>query len=266
MVNEEDDDQGGNGGQNNRNSQVSHVAVKIPPFWNQDAALWFKQVEASFAIAKITQDETKFNYVISNLEQKYLSDVRDIVNNPPLQDKYTTLKNKLILENSETDIQRLNKLFSNLDLGDKKPSTMLREMKTLAGENVIGTALENLFYQRLPDTIKAILTASTGNLEAKANLADKIMEMVPQNISQVSQEPLNQQIEALRKEMHSLFNKKIPANKPRDTRNRSKTPNRKADKTTNQNNENEDYCWFHNRFGDKARRCREPCSFRKSGK
>jgi hypothetical protein len=225
------------------------VAVKIPPFWNQDAALWFKQVEASFAIAKIRQDETKFNYVISNLEQKYLSDVRNIVNNPPLQDKYTTLKNKLILENLETDIQRLNKLFSNLDLGDRKPSTMLREMKTLK-----------------PDTVKAILTASTGNLEAKANLTDKIMEMVPQNISQVSQEPLNPQIEALRKEMHYLYNKKIPANKPRDTRNRSMTPNRNADKTTIQKNENENNCWFHNRFGDKARRCREPCSFKKSGK
>jgi hypothetical protein len=246
----------------NPTNQASSVSVKIPPFWPKDPDMWFRTIEASFSIAKITQDETKYSYVISNLDQTYLSSVRDLVMNPPNAGKYEALKQKLIAENTESDTQRLTRLFKHIDLGDKKPSIMLREMKILAGNSVIGTALENLFYQRLPDTVIAILKASPGDIETKAALADKIMEVVPKNISQVSS-PVEPQIEALRKEMHSFFNK-INTNQQNRSRSRqrSNTPHRQARSASAK--KTYDICWYHYKFGDNAKKCQEPCKFKKS--
>jgi hypothetical protein len=52
-------------------SQGEHIyraAVHLPPFWPDRPGLWFAQAEAEFALASISSDKTKFNYVISQLE------------------------------------------------------------------------------------------------------------------------------------------------------------------------------------------------------
>ncbi|GFW10444.1 retrovirus-related Pol polyprotein from transposon 297 [Trichonephila clavipes] len=46
-------------------NQISHVAVKPSPFWKHNPALWFVRLEAKFDLAKILNDTTKFNYVLS---------------------------------------------------------------------------------------------------------------------------------------------------------------------------------------------------------
>lgn len=43
-------------------SHVDRVSVKPPPFWKTETNLWFIQLEA---IANITNNITKYNYVIS---------------------------------------------------------------------------------------------------------------------------------------------------------------------------------------------------------
>lgn len=47
----------------NASSEAAN-AVRIPPFWKENPHLWFAQVEAAFAIHRVTGDETKFRYVI----------------------------------------------------------------------------------------------------------------------------------------------------------------------------------------------------------
>ena len=39
-----------------RSPGVAHVAIKLPPFWGGDPTLWFKQIEAQFELARITND------------------------------------------------------------------------------------------------------------------------------------------------------------------------------------------------------------------
>jgi hypothetical protein len=50
-------------------AKVSKVAMRLPPFWAQWPAVWFAQAEAQFILASFSSKQTKFCYVISQLEQ-----------------------------------------------------------------------------------------------------------------------------------------------------------------------------------------------------
>ncbi|GFW22769.1 uncharacterized protein TNCV_2765811 [Trichonephila clavipes] len=55
------------------------VSVKIPPFWEEKPEIWFFQVEAQFSIANINQEETKFNYLVAQLDTKFIENIWDII-------------------------------------------------------------------------------------------------------------------------------------------------------------------------------------------
>lgn len=102
------------------NAQVNRVGLKLPPFWDKHAVLWFASIEAQFVVSGITQDETKFYCVISALTSDILSYVSDIVLTPPATDKYQTLKSRLITEFSDSEQRRIKAVLSELTLGDDK--------------------------------------------------------------------------------------------------------------------------------------------------
>lgn len=61
--------------------------VKLPPFWRDNSFLWFAQVEAAFAINRITSDESRYRYVIVHLEQTVLPLGAELLTNPPEGEK-----------------------------------------------------------------------------------------------------------------------------------------------------------------------------------
>ncbi|GFU20307.1 hypothetical protein NPIL_704921 [Nephila pilipes] len=155
-------------------------------------------------------------------------------------------------------------------------------MKELAGTALNDDFLRNLWLLRLPSEIQTILSISSEKLENMAKLADKIAEVraspftpdvyaVAGRSEQSSDSPnssLNEMI-ALRCEIASL-SKQIERLSRDRSRNRSrrrygkspyrsKTPSRREDY-----NFNGEFCYYHNRFGSKAKKCREPCTFAKA--
>ncbi|GBN10942.1 hypothetical protein AVEN_98928-1 [Araneus ventricosus] len=82
--------------------QIRRVAVKFPPFWDKEADLGFINIEAQFILYGITQDSTKYYAVVSALNSEVLSYVSDIVKNPPTNNLYQTLKDRLIAEFSDS--------------------------------------------------------------------------------------------------------------------------------------------------------------------
>lgn len=64
--------------------KVAQVVKLYPSFWKEKPVLWFAQVEAVFAIARITGDEARFRYTITNLDQTTLPFVSDIITAPPI--------------------------------------------------------------------------------------------------------------------------------------------------------------------------------------
>ena len=150
------------------------VSLKLPPFWPNDPTLWFAQVEAQFLIRNITTQETRFAYIIGSLQPEVAQEVRDILISPPSKDCYTHLKAELIRRTSTSEQKRLHQLIIAEELGDRKPSQLLRRMRQLLGENTLEEKiLKQLFLQRLPTTVQSIL-ASTADTVGIGALAESL--------------------------------------------------------------------------------------------
>ncbi|XP_059222283.1 uncharacterized protein LOC106091158 [Stomoxys calcitrans] len=158
--------------------EVSRVSVKISPFWRNSPALWFKQVESQFITSGITSDSTKFHTIVGSIDASVLSEVSNLILNPPETNMYETLKKSLQDRSMDSEEKRLKRLLREMELGDKKPSTLLREMICLDSGEVSDELLKSLWMQRLPKQTQAILSISSESLSNLAAMADKISDTV----------------------------------------------------------------------------------------
>ncbi|GFV50286.1 uncharacterized protein TNCV_621961 [Trichonephila clavipes] len=79
----------------------------------------------------------------------------------------------------ESSQQGVQKLLSREELGSRKPSELLRNMKRRAESfNVDNKLLMELFHQRLPSSVQTILAAvSDLTLSKAADVMDRILEV-----------------------------------------------------------------------------------------
>ena len=183
---------------------------------------------------------------------------------------YDTLKQQLIKCTSLPEQHRLQQLFHSTELGDRKPTQLLRRMQQLLGDNATatdGTLPRELFLQRLPSNIRMVLASSSDakSLEDIAQLADKIVNIAPPTMSSLapSPSPSTTEVDNLRAEvthLKELVSTLYP--RGRSSRNRSPSPQRNP-RSHSPPPLNPGLCWYHARFGDRARNCTPPCS--KSG-
>ncbi|XP_073830410.1 uncharacterized protein [Musca autumnalis] len=242
-------------------SSMQH-AIKIPRFWRENPSLWFVQVEAQFALNGIDSEQKKYYIIIAELETELLTHVSDIVLNPP-EDVYTQLKKRLIEHFSVSEEKRIKQLLNNMEIGDKKPSVLLREMKNLANGGVNDDFLRTMWMQRLPTHIHAILSTSSESLEAIAKMADKIADVsTPSGISSVAVGNTSFDLSAMSKQIEVLT---AAVQQLHETRSRQNSSSRtRSNSRTNSNASG--ICYYHRRFGQRANKCRQPCTFKSNQK
>ncbi|BHF64206.1 hypothetical protein SprV_0200720600 [Sparganum proliferum] len=151
----------------------------LPACWLSDIALWLCTVESRFALCQITKEETKFHYLVAALSLEIATDVRDIIDSPLTDTPYTTLEEALISCVSISTQKRLQPLISEEDLGDGKPTQLLRRLEQLAERQQLdSTMFKQLFLQRLPSSAQAILAPNipSSSVQAQAETADRILE------------------------------------------------------------------------------------------
>ncbi|XP_065082968.1 uncharacterized protein LOC135705273 [Ochlerotatus camptorhynchus] len=110
---------------------AASVAVKLPDFWKTDPAMWFAQSEAQFHLAKIVNDETKF-YHMAKVDQSVICHIADLVAVPPAENKYKTVKDRLIARFALSAESRFEQLLGAHDLGDMRPTHLLAKMRELS--------------------------------------------------------------------------------------------------------------------------------------
>ncbi|XP_050317848.1 uncharacterized protein LOC126751540 [Bactrocera neohumeralis] len=160
-----------------RNVEVAKVSIRIPPFWHAKPELWMAQVESQFIAAGITSDKTKYHTVVAAIESNMLAQISDIILNPPNSELYTTLKNRIITQFSDSEQKRVKKLLQEQELGDMHPSQILREMRSLAGSEINDNILKSIWMSRLPSNMRLIISISNEPLDKVAMLADKMCEV-----------------------------------------------------------------------------------------
>lgn len=246
-------------------SDIYRVAVRIPPFWPDDPALWFAQVESNFTLSRITEDETKFLYVTSQLDNIYASEVKDIIINPPNKGKFETLKTELIKRLSASREKQMKQLLMHEELGDRRPSQFLRHLQHLAGPGYPDEFLKTTWTSRLPVNLQTVIASQPNtSLTDLADLADKVHELVPATPQVASVNPSGTiTLQSLMNEV-SRLSRQVEALSTGSGRSRSTTRGNNRDRSRPRSQSNYrkfPICFYHHKYGDKARRCQKPCDY-----
>ncbi|XP_064462671.1 uncharacterized protein LOC135373388 [Ornithodoros turicata] len=283
--------------QPNSDGQQHHVgaiAVKLPAYWDRNPAIWFAQADAQFHLAGVTAQTTRFYHVISALSPAAAEEVQDLIISPPTQNAYDQLKSALLKRTSASDHDRLRQLLSAQELGDRRPTQLLRRMKQLLGDDAPQAGdkfLRQLFMQRLPNNVQMVLAAAANlPIDELATLADAVMEVasstslsvleqpatqtrgravppaispIPEACPSVSQptpatETILQQVNSLTQLVATLVARpRSPSPRRPRFRRGSPSPRRSRSRSANQDG----LCWYHHRFGAEAHHCLLPCSW-----
>lgn len=90
--------------------------------------------------------------------------VVSILENPPEQDKYETLKSQLLKTFGLSEAKRAHQLLTLQRLSDSKPSELMDKMLALLGNNKPDFLFRHLFLNQLPTHVQAAFVGRTGRL------------------------------------------------------------------------------------------------------
>lgn len=267
---------------NTNDNRVEKISIKPPPFWKTNPIVWFCQIEAQFAAQGVTRESSKYNYAVAAIDSEVLNQVCDILINPPENDRYKVLKARLLERYSDSETTRFKKLLNDLELGDKRPSHLLTEMRALANSSMTDDVLRSLWLQRLPNQMQAILAISSEPTDKLASMADKICEATSTtNVFQISK-PIKNEISTsteaiLLKKIDELTCRLNEMSTRSDyqphsrSRANSRYRNRSASRSHSRPHRNSNsraatpqvsvVCWYHRKYGGNATKCTRPCSY-----
>ncbi|BHF73748.1 hypothetical protein SprV_0401683100 [Sparganum proliferum] len=239
------------------------INFTLPEFWQHAPEFYFIRIESAFYSANVTKELAKYHKLVEVLPASVISQVQSLVANPPADAPYSALKAEILRLNSVSDRQRYHQLIKEESLGDRKPSNLLRRMRSLLGDmQVDDKFVKEMFLERLPADVQTILASGSQDLTVSqlAEMADRMIEVQrfqSPSVAQISSsssvnDHLVKQVSAMADEMASL---KIQLARLTSSCSCSRRRSRSRPRTA-------DTCWYHTNFGVKARRCSSPCSFK----
>ena len=154
---------------------LAHVSVKPAPFYKRSPETWFRRLESQFSLAKISNPVTMFHHVLAVLPEELACDLDFPDTN------YETLK-KAVLDHLKANKHELiEQALSTLDLGDKRPSQFVTEVKRRFSD--IGlTADDDIVKSRLLKALPAHLRSAlvghdSVSLDQYAKIADSMLSV-----------------------------------------------------------------------------------------
>lgn len=219
--------------------------LQLPAFWTKNPEVWFIQAEAQFASRGVTSDLTKFNDVVCALDQETAGRLIDFLRDPPENEKYGAIKNLLLGTFGLTRRDRAAKLLHMAGLGDRKPSELMNEMLSLLDGHKPCMLFEQLFLEKLPESIRLLLSdADFTNTAEVGKKADALWESArlcePSSIHRIQSSTAQ----------HSVTDPKF-----------KKFAHPVADKSTAEERKKKGWCFFHYRFEHRAKKCQQPCTY-----
>lgn len=246
------------------NVSVVYARLPVPQMSNTNIEAWFTTMDFWFTASGIGADKQKMATVLAALDPNVIAQLADVIASMPLTDRYEYIKAKIIEHFADSEQRRLNRLLSELPLGDKKPSELYFEMKRVAGNTLGDAALKGLWTKRLPEFAQPVVAASTGTPAEFTKVADSIVDAMASNQINNIKARSSDDIKELRAavvELGRKFEKLSVRSRSRSRRatSRNRTQTRPA---YDNNNTTGDECWYHKKYGRNAQKCRSPCRHR----
>lgn len=258
--------------------EAFYRAPKISPFFKADPALWFIQVEASLRNAGITNQITMADTVIAHLDIEAVALISDLVATPAPNNQYNIVKERIISTFAVSAEAKLRQLLKGQVTLDGKPSQILARMRNLSGSTCNDSVLRSIFLESLPEQCRAVVAASKSeSLQDLAQLADTIMDaygqspqysaissaVVPSSGSASSQAIASSSttsvLERLIEEIQKLSTQVRSRSRSRGRSDNSSPRQRSRSRSS------DGLCRIHRKYGDKAKHCVKPCSWKAAG-
>ena len=252
------------------------TTMRTERFDTSDPSIWFLQFEAGLRINQIP-DHLHYDHLLSQLHKEARQPVTAVIQDPPEQDKYQSLKKALIEAHSSTNRDKLRKLLQGERIGDRKPSTFLGHLRDLAPEKMEETVLKEFWWKELPEPMRAILSSiPDANLTALAAAADSIHQELgagsinaykatsPDRQNNYNLLTLIEKVAKLQAAVEELQRQNRSRGQFRTYdryRPRSRTP-RPAYR--NETHDAEGRCRNHVKYGEATKKCIPPCTYQKN--
>lgn len=246
---------------------VVSLSSKIPDFWTDQPRVWFLRTEAILAPQKIG-DDAKFNIVVAKLTKEAIQQVTDLLIDPPEKNKYEALRSRLLQIYEESESRKIQKLIGEMELGEQKPSQLLRRMRDLASGKIPDETLRILWQGHLPQAARAILAATESlELESLSTIADKILETTRPayvtEVAQVSPSDCNKIMAEIAKINIRLDKMTRSRSSQRNDASRRSSFSRARSSSRQRTPKSPDWlCFYHFRFRSRANKCIKPCAWK----
>jgi hypothetical protein len=158
--------------------------IKLPAFWPEDPASWFRLAEGQFTLRYVTDPITRYYDVLAALSVDSVRLVRHVLHKETGPTSYEQLRTSLLASHSLSNYQKMERMMRLPPLSDRKPLVMLAEMLEFCQAVESSTAIfAFLFLQRLPREIRVLLSEDDpADMRAIADKADRLIAMhVPQS-------------------------------------------------------------------------------------
>ena len=277
------------------NAQSAHIAAlssiktrkpEIPNFDSKNVEVWLKRTQSAYDRAGITLPKDKFAFLESKFKVGDNPKIDKFLYGAATEEAWLDFTQYLCKEYGRTVQQEARFLREKHNRDGRRPSQMLAQILSKMQKVTLDDLIKDIMVSSLPPNVQQCINDKIQDLDMRqaADLAHLYFDQEgkelhpstspihtvvedPEEVDDTKEEEVD--ISAVKGRSHPA---KRPVETPRkppyngsNSKNatfKQRFPNTPSKPSTPPSG----FCRYHNRFGDKARLCVQPCSFKKSPK
>ena len=271
----------------NRGNPSFYRGSKVPNYDPSESIdQYLSRVDFWCELEGITTEREKFLRIAPYLPGHMFREVSNFqLSNHP--NPYGEMKRILLAAFGMHEFERVRKLTDRIQIGDRKPGDVLRELQDL-GTTADERILKTLWLQRLPPEMAAALSTSIdlpiNDLRSMANSMHSFMQNQP--VAQVTTEQVRstqntrptssdfvlgellssiKELVSVVRDQHastiSAISRGIGEHRSRSVQRDSFRVPRFRSQSRDSELDDQGRCWYHWKFGERAHKCKTGCTF-----